>query len=610
MDDFAVEVRRRLDEFGESGDLEGRVTLDGAFGEIADPAGFEDPGFLGVEPTGASGEDTAAHVEGGGVEFDNGETAEEFFIGVEEIVVVDLVVFPKNPALRAGVGLRRPAFDDGAESVLTLVGVGEIGVIEDEEREGDGEASEKERNGEAVEGNATGLEGDNFVVLAEDAEGDENAHESAEGRELIDGIRDEVTEIIDDDHEGDVVAADVFGEFEEGEDFEQEEEGDHDDEEVVEEAAKDIEIDDGGKAGVRGGEVGTVFGTSHGGSSADTDLAATEEAAKGAEAGEEAGNRGFPAIAFHAREESEGDERENSVGGPHAGGGRDDTLASETGAGDEEQVVSGDNDDREKRAGGATGAAGLRAKRNSDEGEDKTSDGESESLVKFDTSVAPSGTMVAEEFRRGALGIADDAFPGGSHRGDFDGPVTAAKGGDGVVVRSGASEFVSGAAVEVELQLAEGGFGNYNRAFRKSNLGATRSAGFGEEDAVPVCAAGGDVVDVEDQVREALVEDAGLNGKGDLGSDESGFGGTASAEGEGGEPEGHEKGECGADEGENPDGNKNAFTADAQRGESDDLAVHGHAAQTEKNANKDGHGDGEDENAGDNAEEQSDDLRG
>jgi hypothetical protein len=125
-----------------------------------------------------------------------------------------------------------------------------------------------------------------------------------------------------------------------------------------------------------------------------------------------------------------------------------------------------------------------------------------------------------------------------------------------------------------------------------------------------VCAAGGNVVDVEDQVGEAFVEDAGLDGKGDLGSEEGGFGGAAGAEGEGSEPEGHKKGESGADKGENADGNENAFAADAQRSEGDDLAVHGHAAEAEENTDEHAHGDGEDENAGDNTEEEDDDLRG
>ena len=38
LDHFAVEVRGWLDEFGEGGDVEGRVADDGAVGKIADPA--------------------------------------------------------------------------------------------------------------------------------------------------------------------------------------------------------------------------------------------------------------------------------------------------------------------------------------------------------------------------------------------------------------------------------------------------------------------------------------------------------------------------------------------------------------------------------------------
>ena len=35
------------------------------------------------------------------------EAAKEILRGIEEIVIVDLGIFAKNPALRAGVGLRR-----------------------------------------------------------------------------------------------------------------------------------------------------------------------------------------------------------------------------------------------------------------------------------------------------------------------------------------------------------------------------------------------------------------------------------------------------------------------------------------------------------------------
>lgn len=608
LDDFAIEVRRRFDEFGESGDLEGRIADDGVAGEIADPTGFEEPGVLVVEPASAGGENAAADLEGGGIQFEDGKAAEEFFFGVEEIVVVDLVILAKNPALRAGVGLGRATLDDGAVGVLTLVGVGKIGVVEDEKSGGNGDTGEENRNGEAVEGDAAGFEGDDFVVLAEDAEGDEDGDEGAERSELVNGIGDEIAEVVDDDHERDVVAADVFGQFEEGEDFEEEEEGHHDDEEVVEEAAEEIEIDDGRETGVRGKRRGAVFSAGVGNTGADESLAAAEETAKSAEAGEEAGERSFATVAFHAREESEGDEGENNVGSPHADGGRDDPLTGKARAGDEEQIIGGDDDDGEESAGGPATATRLSAERNSDEGKDEAGGGKGEALLEFDAGFAPVGAVVGEELRGGTFGIAESALFGGGRGSDFDGPVTAAESGDGVVIGDGAVKFVSGAVIEVKLELAEGGFGHDNGAVRDRDLGTAFAADIGEEDAVPVSAAGGNVVDVENHVRKAFLEDAGLNGKGDLRSDESGLNGTAGAEREGSEPESDEKGERRAYQGENADGKENALATDANGSESDDLAVHGHAAETEKNADEDGHGNGEDENAGDDGEEEGDDL--
>ena len=125
---------------------------------------------------------------------------------------------------------------------------------------------------------------------------------------------------------------------------------------------------------------------------------------------------------------------------------------------------------------------------------------------------------------------------------------------------------------------------------------------------MPVRAAGGDIVDIKDQVREALIENAGLHLEGNLRGDERGFDVAEGAEAARGENDGHQQGERGAGDGEQADGDEDAFSADAQRGEGDDFAVHGHAAEAEQNADKHGHGDGEDEDAWDDAKEESDDL--
>ena len=129
-----------------------------------------------------------------------------------------------------------------------------------------------------------------------------------------------------------------------------------------------------------------------------------------------------------------------------------------------------------------------------------------------------------------------------------------------------------------------------------------------EEDAVPARAARRDVVDVENHAGKTLVENAGLNLKRDLGSEQGAFNGAEGAKAERGQPESHHESKSRAKHGKNPNRKKNALAADAESGKSDDFAVHGHAAKAEQDANEDGHGDGEDENAGDDEEEEVNDL--
>src|SRR5208282_2591028 len=116
----------------------------------------------------------------------------------------------------------------------------------------------------------------------------------------------------------------------------------------------------------------------------------------------------------------------------------------------------------------------------------------------------------------GTLRVAGLALLGGSHAAHFHGPVAAAKGGDRIVFGIGSGKLVRGTAIQVQLQLAQAGLGNYNRTFRHGDARATFSSGFRQKYAVPVSPASGDIVDVEDHVREALIEDARLYLKRDL----------------------------------------------------------------------------------------------
>ena len=108
----------------------------------------------------------------------------------------------KSSAAGGCVGLRGLALDLVAKGVLALVGVGQIGVVENQERSGEENAGEQQRQRQAVEADAAGLEGHDFVVLAEHAESDQGGDESGEGRELVDEIGNQETEIVDDDEKG------------------------------------------------------------------------------------------------------------------------------------------------------------------------------------------------------------------------------------------------------------------------------------------------------------------------------------------------------------------------------------------------------------------------
>ena len=85
------------------------------------------------------------------------------------------------------------------------------------------------------------------LFLLMHAEGDEHGDQRGERSELIDEIRNQEAEIVHDhDQEGNAVASDVVEKLEEGEGFKEQDENAHEDEqEVIEEAAEHVEIDDG-----------------------------------------------------------------------------------------------------------------------------------------------------------------------------------------------------------------------------------------------------------------------------------------------------------------------------------------------------------------------------
>ena len=485
MNDFAIEIGGWLDKFGKRGDLEGRVLSDFAVGKVTGPAGFQHPGFFGSQPARARGKNATTHFKRGGIEFNDSEPAKKILCGIEEIVIVDLGIVAEDPALRPRVGLRGAAFDLVTERVLALVGVREIGAVEEQQSAGKCTTSEEQRNGQAIEADAAGFESDDFVVLAHHADSDQHGDQCAERGELIEQIGNQVTEIVDDDEKGNAMARDVVEKLEEGEGLEKQDENAHDDGEVVEETAEYIEIHNGvdarrshawrfgassavlcARETIFGAGI-TIFRASGGGARDGFGIAtAAKETPEDGKSRGDARGLHFTAIAFHARKQGQAGEGKNSVRAPHPEPGRDVTLASQSRTHDEEKVVGADDDDGEERARRASTTTRLCAERHGDQREYKTSDRESETLMEFDACFAPTFAAIVPEGGDAAFGIADGALFGIAQPIDFDRPVAAAKGGEGIVIGIGAGKFVGGAAVEVQLQLALLGIGNYNRAFR------------------------------------------------------------------------------------------------------------------------------------------------
>ena len=134
---FLLEIRRRLGKIGEGGHVEHPVVGHGRDVERAFPALFVNPAIQIVGPVGAVGVDAARDGEAGGVELKDGDVAELVAIGIEELVVVDVVVLTENPfAVGAQVGLRRLAFNLVMQSFLALVGAGQVELVGEKQANG------------------------------------------------------------------------------------------------------------------------------------------------------------------------------------------------------------------------------------------------------------------------------------------------------------------------------------------------------------------------------------------------------------------------------------------------------------------------------------------
>lgn len=169
-------------------------------------------------------------------------------------------------------------------------------------------------------------------------------------------------------------------------------------------------------------------------------------------------------------------------------------------------------------------------------------------------------------------------------------------------------EFVRRATLQVQLQLAELRLGNYNRVLCQGELRIVCVPGFRKEDAVPLRAASGNIVDVQHRLGKALIENAGLDLKGNLVGDEVGFDDSKGAQGRGTSPKRHESSDKHSAERKHGDRKKNASASNAERSKRDDFAVSRHATEAEEDADENGHRHGKCKYAGEQTEEKSYEL--
>jgi hypothetical protein len=80
----------------------------------------------------------AGELEGVLVELEDREAAEGVLVGIEDAVVINIVVVAEDPfAISLQVGLRRFAFDLVAQDFLLAVSVGDVELVEDKQPRGE-----------------------------------------------------------------------------------------------------------------------------------------------------------------------------------------------------------------------------------------------------------------------------------------------------------------------------------------------------------------------------------------------------------------------------------------------------------------------------------------
>src|SRR5258708_10600911 len=172
----------------------------GAVGKTPHPPAFEHPDMLRFRPPGTCCEKATAQLEIRWINFKNTNPAEQVWIGVKNIVIVNLVVFAKDPALRMSVRLRRSSLDLVMQGVLPLVRIRKIGIVEQDHRGRQRQSSQKKGHSQAVKTGTACFYRDGFIVLTHHPEGDEHRHQCSQGPKMIEQERRQIAEEVQHEH--------------------------------------------------------------------------------------------------------------------------------------------------------------------------------------------------------------------------------------------------------------------------------------------------------------------------------------------------------------------------------------------------------------------------
>src|SRR5450631_64241 len=197
----------------------------------------------------AIGGDAVRDLESVRIELENGDSAENVAVGIEELIVINVGVLAEDPlAVGAQVGLRGLALDAVAERVLTLVGVGEIELVREKKHAGNQRGGNQDRDYDAIQADAGGLDRGDFVGALQQPESDEHRQQHAERRGVVKKIGHDIQQIFAHRERRNLIPHDVAQQLEQGEHQQQHQKSCDDHRQVERKVAQHIIVEDGGEA--------------------------------------------------------------------------------------------------------------------------------------------------------------------------------------------------------------------------------------------------------------------------------------------------------------------------------------------------------------------------